>query len=74
MKKVPGRTNAGPPDEPAIIQDLRVLVEASRALRESVNEMVSHRPRGDLRAYLANQRAPKAPGAGSRKKKKKLRV
>jgi hypothetical protein len=45
-------------DEPAIVRDLRVLIEASRKLREEVSNMVSHRPRVDLRAHLEAQRRP----------------
>jgi hypothetical protein len=45
-------------DEPSIVRDLRILIEASRKLREEVSDMVSHRPRVDLRAHLDAQRRP----------------
>jgi hypothetical protein len=62
VKKVPARSADQQADQSAIVRDLRVLVEANRKLREEVSDMVSHRPRADLRAYLDEQRR----GAGRR--------
>ncbi len=76
MKKVPARQSNVRTDESPIIRDLRVLVDASRKLREEVSELVSHRPRADLRAYLAierrmkTRRLPHATAADGRTKKK----
>ena len=80
MKKIPERhpdaPSDTPPDESPIVRDLRVLVDASRKLREEVSEMVSHRPRADLRAYLAierrmkNRRLPRAAFASDRTRTK----
>jgi hypothetical protein len=76
VKKFPVRHPDVPPDESPIIRDLRVLVDASRKLREEVSELVSHRPRADLRAHLSierrlkNRRIPRAATANERRPKK----
>jgi hypothetical protein len=56
VKKVPVRSKQDLAVESALVRDLRVLVDASRKLREEVSEMVSHRPRIDLRAHLDIER------------------
>ena len=66
MKKIPVRLVDEQADEPAIAHDLRVLVEANRKLREELSDLVSHRPRADLRAHVDEQRRQQGRRRASR--------